>query len=121
MKVRQEERIISVAVIIAIGVNSDGRREIFGTDIGPSEAETFWTGFLRKLAHRGLWGLKLAVSEAREGIEATVATVLNATWQVPQSTSCARSWRMPAGAAGASSRPSSPTPSPKDDTEAART
>src|ERR1700742_1382980 len=54
VKVRQAGRIVSVAVIIAVGVNSDGRREILGMDIGPSEAETFWTEFLRKLARRGL-------------------------------------------------------------------
>ena len=53
VKVRQNGRIVSVAVIIAVGVNSDGRREILGLDIGPSEAETFWTAFLRKLARRG--------------------------------------------------------------------
>ena len=53
LKVRQSGRIVSVAVIVAVGVNSDGRREVLGLDIGPSEAETFWTGFLRKLARRG--------------------------------------------------------------------
>lgn len=53
MKVRQNGRIVSVAVIIAVGVNSDDRREVLGMDIGPSEAETFWTAFLRKLARRG--------------------------------------------------------------------
>src|SRR5215471_8818652 len=56
VKVRQNGRIVSVAVIIAVGVNSDGRREVLGMDIGPSEAETFWTAFLRKLARRGLRG-----------------------------------------------------------------
>lgn len=81
VKVRQNGRIVSVAVIIAVGVNSDGRREILGMDIGPSEAETFWTAFLRKLARRGLRGVKLVVSDAHEGIKATVVKVLNATWQ----------------------------------------
>ncbi len=65
VKVRQNGRIVSVAVIIAVGVNSDGRREVLGMDIGPSEAETFWTGFLRKLARRGLRGVKLVISDAR--------------------------------------------------------
>jgi transposase-like protein len=50
-------------------------------DIGPSEAETFWTAFLRKLARRGLRGVKLVVSDAHEGIKAAVSKVLNATWQ----------------------------------------
>ncbi len=81
VKVRQNGRIVSVAVIIAVGVNSDGRREILGMDIGPSEAETFWTAFLRKLARRGLRGVKLVISDAHEGIKAAVAKVLHATWQ----------------------------------------
>src|SRR5918993_1035386 len=54
VKVRQNGRIVSVAVIVAVGANSDGRREVLGLDIGPSEAETFWTAFLRKLTRRGL-------------------------------------------------------------------
>jgi len=45
-----EQERLSVPVIIAVGVNSDGRREVLGLDIGPSEAEPFWTEFLRKLA-----------------------------------------------------------------------
>ena len=48
VKVRENGGIVSVAVIVAVGVNSDGRREVLGMDIGPSKAETFWTGFLRK-------------------------------------------------------------------------
>ena len=43
VKARRNHRIVSVAVIIAVGVNTDGRREVLGMDIGPSEAETFWT------------------------------------------------------------------------------
>jgi transposase-like protein len=81
VKVRQNGRIVSVAVIVAVGVNSDGRRKVLGMDIGPSEAETFWTAFLRKLARRGLRGVKLVVSDAHEGIKAAVSKVLNATWQ----------------------------------------
>src|SRR5215469_1836038 len=81
VKVRQAGRIVSVAVIIAVGVNSDGRREILGMDIGPSEAETFWTEFLRKLARRGLRGVKLVISDAHEGLKAAIARVLHATWQ----------------------------------------
>jgi transposase-like protein len=50
-------------------------------DIGPSEAETFWTAFLRKLRQRGLRGVKLVVSDAHEGLKAAVAKLLNATWQ----------------------------------------
>jgi transposase-like protein len=81
VKVRQNGRIVSVAVIVAVGVNNDGRREILGLDVGPSEAETFWSAFLRKLARRGLRGVKLVISDAHEGIKAAVAKVFNATWQ----------------------------------------
>jgi len=81
VKIRQNCRIVSVAVTVAGGVNADGRREVLGMDIGPSEAETFWTNFLRKLARRGLRGVKLVVSDAHEGIKAAVSKVLTATWQ----------------------------------------
>jgi transposase-like protein len=81
VKVGQNGRIVSVAVIVAVGVNGDGRRELLGMDIGPSEAETFWSAFLRKLARRGLRGVKLVISDAHEGIKAAVSKVLHATWQ----------------------------------------
>jgi putative transposase len=81
VKVRSNGRVVSVAAIMAVGVNADGRREVLGMDIGPSEAETFWTAFLRKLARRGLRGVKLVVSDAHEGIKAAVSKVLSATWQ----------------------------------------
>jgi putative transposase len=67
--------------IIAVGVNSDGRREVLGMEIGASEAEPFWTGFLRKLARRGLRGVKLVISDSHEGIKAAVSKVLSTTWQ----------------------------------------
>ena len=82
VKVRSNGRVVPVAVIMAVGVNADGRREVLGMDIGPSEAETFWTAFLRKLARRGLRGVKLVVSDAHEGIKAAVSKVLSATWTV---------------------------------------
>ena len=81
VKVRQNNRIVSVAAIIAVGVNSDGRREVLGLDIGASEAEPFWTEFLRKLTRRGLRGVKLVISDAHEDIKAAVSKVLCATWQ----------------------------------------
>ena len=59
VKVRQDGRIVSVAVIVAVGVNTDGRREVLGMTIGASEAEPFWTEFLRRLTRRGLRGVKL--------------------------------------------------------------
>jgi putative transposase len=81
VKVRQNGRIVSVAVIIAVGVNSDGRREVLGMEIGASEAETFWTAFLRKLARHGLRGVNLVVSDSHEGIKAAVSKVLSTSWQ----------------------------------------
>jgi transposase-like protein len=81
VKVRQAGRIVSVAVIVAVGANSDGRREVLGMAVGPSEAETFWTGFLRSLARRGLRGVKLVISDAHEGIKASVSKVMSCTWQ----------------------------------------
>ena len=81
VKVREAGRIVSVAVTIAVGVNTDGRREILGMDIGHSEAETFWTAFLRKLARRGLRGVKLVISDAHEGLKAAATKVLGATAQ----------------------------------------
>ena len=81
LKCRTGGRIVSTAVIVAVAVNGDGRREVLGMDIGPSEAETFWTEFLRKLARRGLRGVKLVISDAHEGLKAAVARVLHACWQ----------------------------------------
>jgi len=81
VKVRENGRIVSVAVIVAVAVSSDGRREVLGMAVGASEAETFWTEFLRSLARRGLRGVKLVVSDAHEGLKATVAKVLHASWQ----------------------------------------
>jgi transposase-like protein len=81
LKVRRGGRIVSVAAIIAVGVNADGRREVLGMEVGTSEAEPIWTEFLRKLTRRGLRGVKLVVSDAHEGIKAAVSKVLNATWQ----------------------------------------
>jgi putative transposase len=81
VKARRDGRIVSVAVIIAVGVNGNGRREVLGMTVGASEAETFWTEFLRALARRGLRGVKLVISDAHEGLKAAVAKVLNASWQ----------------------------------------
>ena len=81
LKVRQAGRIVSVAAIIAIGANTDGRREVLGMQVGASEAEPFWTDFLRSLTRRGLRGVKLVISDAHEGLKAAVRKVISATWQ----------------------------------------
>jgi putative transposase len=81
LKVRDGGRIVSVAAIIAVAVNAEGRREIVGLHLGPSEAETFWSTFLRSLVKRGLKGVKLVISDAHEGLKAAIRRVLGATWQ----------------------------------------
>jgi transposase-like protein len=68
VRVRQAGRIVSMAATIAVGVNSDGRRELLGMATGASEAEVFWTDFLRGLARRGLRGVKLVIADVHEGL-----------------------------------------------------
>jgi putative transposase len=79
--VREGGRIVSVAAIVAVAVDTEGRREIVGLHIGPSEAEVFWTDFLRDLVKRGLSGVKLVISDAHEGLKAAIRRMLKATWQ----------------------------------------
>ena len=81
LKVREGGRIVSVAAIIAVAVDSEGRREIVGLHIGPSEAEPFWSAFLKGLLRRGLRGVRLVISDAHEGLKHAIAKVLGATWQ----------------------------------------
>jgi putative transposase len=81
IKVRQDGRIISIAAIIATGVNQDGRREILGLGLGLSEAAAFWIEFLRGLVRRGLKSVRLVISDAHEGLKAAITQVLSATWQ----------------------------------------
>ena len=81
LKVREGGRIVSVAAIIAVAVTTDGKREIVGLHIGPSEAEPFWSTFLRDLVRRGLRDVKLVISDAHEGLKAAITRVVGATWQ----------------------------------------
>src|SRR4051812_45289999 len=81
LKVRDGGRIVSVAAIIAVAVDAEGRREIVGLHLGPSEAETFWATFLKGLLRRGLRGVKLVISDAHEGLKAAIRRVPGATWQ----------------------------------------
>jgi putative transposase len=64
-----------------MAVDTDGRREIIGLKVGPSEAETFWSGFLKTLVRRGLKGVKLVVSDAHEGLKQAIARIVGASWQ----------------------------------------
>jgi putative transposase len=81
VKTREAGRIVSVAVIVAVAVNTDGQRQVLGMKVGASEAEPFWTDFLRSLTRRGLRGVKLVISDSHEGIKAAIGKVLKATWQ----------------------------------------
>jgi putative transposase len=81
VKARRDHRIVSVAVIVAVAVNTDGRREVLGMTVGNSEAEHFWTEFLRSLARRGLRDVKLVISDAHEGLKAAANRVLGAAAQ----------------------------------------
>ena len=81
VKVRRDHQIVSMAVIVAVGVNTDGRREVLGMTVGHSEAEPFWVEFLRSLSRRGLRGTKLVISDAHEGLKAAITKILSATWQ----------------------------------------
>jgi transposase-like protein len=83
LKVRDADGgpVVSIAAIIATGVNRDGRREILGLGLGPSEAATFWLGFLRSLQQRRLAGVRLVISDAHEGLKAAIRQVFNASWQ----------------------------------------
>ncbi len=70
-----------MAAIIAVAANTEGKREIVGLHIGPSEAETFWATFLKSLARRGLHGVKLVISDAHESLKAAIRRVTGASWQ----------------------------------------
>jgi putative transposase len=81
LKTREAGRIVSTAVILAVGVNTDGRREVLGIATGASEAEPFWTAFLRSLADRGLRGVKLVIADDHKGLRAAASRVFHAAHQ----------------------------------------
>jgi putative transposase len=82
VKVRDGGRVVSMAVVVAIGVNGDGQREVLGLDVGPSEDGAFWHQFLRSLVARGLGGVQLVISDAHQGLKSSIAAVLQgASWQ----------------------------------------
>jgi transposase-like protein len=82
VRVREDGQVVSQAVVIAVGVTADGRREILGVDVGPSEDGAFWLRFLRSLVARGLHGVRLVTSDAHEGLRQAIAAVIHgAAWQ----------------------------------------
>jgi hypothetical protein len=81
-KVRENGRVISMAVLIATGVERTGEREVLGVDVGPAEDLEFWRAFLRQLVSRGLRGVRLVTSDSHLGLKQAVAEVLvGASWQ----------------------------------------
>ena len=81
-KARVDHRVVSQAVVVAVGVSADGRREVLGMDVGDSEDGAFWTAFLRSLRARGLGGVQLVVSDAHAGLKQAIAAVLiGSSWQ----------------------------------------
>ncbi len=83
VKARQDGRVASLAVVIAVGVKAQtGEREVLGLDVGPSEDGAFWTTFLRSLVARGLSGVRLVTSDAHRGLKRAIEAVLQgASWQ----------------------------------------
>ncbi len=83
LKARQDGRVVSTAVVIAVGVNGDtAEREVLGLDVGPSEDGSFWLTFLRSLVKRGLKGVRLVTSDAHRGLKGAIeAVVQGASWQ----------------------------------------
>ena len=81
-KARVNHRVVSQAIVVAIGVTADGRREVLGMDVGDSEDGAFWTAFLRGLKARGLGGVQLVISDAHSGLKQAIAAVFIGTaWQ----------------------------------------
>jgi putative transposase len=82
VKVREGGRIVSKAVMVAIGINEEGDREILGLSVAQSEMEMSWRSLMRSLVERGLRGVKLVMSDAHEGLRAALRAVFNGvSWQ----------------------------------------
>jgi putative transposase len=81
-KVRVNGRVVPMATVVAVGVSTEGWRQVLGIDVGPSEDHAFWTAFLRSLVRRGLKGVVLVISDAHEGLKGARAKVLHGSaWQ----------------------------------------
>lgn len=81
LKSRDNGHVVSRAIVVAVGANQEGRREVLGIACGPAETQAFWTMFLRDLATRGLAGVRLVISDAHQGLKKAVEKVFGATWQ----------------------------------------
>jgi transposase-like protein len=82
LKVREDHRVVSKALVIAIGVRRSGERDVVGFALGASEEQAFWLEFLRSLVHRGLGGVQLVISDSHEGLKGAIQEVLSgSSWQ----------------------------------------
>jgi len=82
LKVRQNHRVVSMAFVIAVGVDENGERHLLGFDLGSSEDEAFWLAFLRSLVKRGLKKVQLVISDAHVGLKKAIEQVFSgASWQ----------------------------------------
>jgi len=81
-KVRQGGQVLDAAVLLACGVDANGRRDVLGCSISLSEAEVHWRSFLCELKDRGLHGIELIVSDAHEGLQAARKAIFpSVPWQ----------------------------------------
>ncbi|MFJ6003929.1 IS256 family transposase [Arthrobacter sp. NPDC092385] len=82
MKVREGGRVVNTVVLIATGVNGDGRREVLGLQVATSESGSAWNAFFADLVARGLTGVQLVTSDAHAGLKDAIAANLpGAAWQ----------------------------------------
>ena len=82
MKVREGGRVINAVVLVATGVNADGRREVLGLRVATSETGAAWNSFFADLVARGLGGVRLVTSDAHAGlVEAIAANLPGSGWQ----------------------------------------
>jgi transposase-like protein len=81
VKVRDQGRVVSKALVVAYAVHETGVREVIGLDIGEVESGAFWLEFLRDLKRRGLQGVQLAISDQHEGLKQAIARTMSCPWQ----------------------------------------
>lgn len=81
-KVRHGGRVVSCAVLVAMGVDTAGKRSVLGVSVSLSEAEVHWRAFLRSLLERGLHGVRMVTSDDHQGLKAALAATLTTVpWQ----------------------------------------
>lgn len=74
-------RVVSKAVLVAVGVNEEGRREVLGYEVAPDESEQTWGFFLDNLLERGLNSVRLIVSDAHKGMRKAIQSRFpNSSW-----------------------------------------